>query len=57
MKEIVNLLINILFIPIPLPINFFDVPLYYNFFGLIVIFFCIYTVGLIIRKLYGGAGD
>ncbi len=57
MQEIISLLINVLFIPIPLPISLFDKTLYYNFFGLIVVFFLVCIVGLIIRKLYGGAGD
>jgi len=57
MKEILQLFSQVLFIPIPLPISFFDKPLYYNFFGLIVVFFVIFIISLIINRLYGGAGD
>lgn len=57
MKEIVSLFYNILFIPIPLPISFNNAVMYYNLMGIIVVFFLIFLVSLIIRKISGGAGD
>ena len=57
MKEIINLLIEVLFIEIPLPISLFDKPMYYNMFGLIVVFFLVSICGLIISRLYGGEGS
>lgn len=57
MKEIINLLTKVLFIPIPMPISFFEKPMYYNLFGLLVVFFLIYICDLVISRLYGGEGD
>ena len=57
MKEIIDLIIKLLFIDIPLPISLFDEPLYFNMFGLIIVCFSIYICELIISKLYSGEGD
>lgn len=56
LEELVNLIYNILVIPIPMPISFEKV-YYYNLFGLLVVVFFIFIISLVIRKLYAGAGD
>lgn len=57
MIEVLNLIYEVLLIPIPLPLTVFGYYMYFNFFGLIIVFFLIFLVSLIIRKLTGGAGD
>lgn len=57
MQEIIYLILNVLFIPIPLPISFFGQTMYYNLFGVFVIFLLFLIISLVIRKLTGGAGD
>lgn len=57
MKEIFDLIYQVLFIPIPLPISFFGSIMYYNLFGFFVICLLFLIISMIIRKTSGGAGD
>lgn len=57
MKEIVNLIMEVLFIPIPLPISFSEDPMYFNLFGLFAVSFAIYICWIVISRLYGAEGD
>ncbi len=56
MQELVNLISNILFLPIiPVPLSFNNVQ-YINLFSIGLAFFVIFLLSLILKKLLAGSG-
>lgn len=57
MQELVNLISNILFLPIiPVPLSFNNVQ-YINLFSIGLAIFVIFLLSLILKKLLAGSGD